>query len=266
MSIEQLILLAVIQGLTEFLPVSSSAHLILLPALTDLPDQGPLIDVSVHLGSLGAVIAYFWRDVLGLFRGLGHLAGRNDSFEARLVVFLVIATLPTLALGFALYKIGLADTLRSAEVIAWATIIFGIVLYAADYFGKTARNLETMTYGNAVWVGLAQAVALIPGTSRSGITITMSRLLGFKRTEAARFSMLLAIPTISAFGLYTAMELAQSGSAVLQRDGILAALLAFASALLAITIFMRLLQRMTMLPFLIYRLVLGFGLLAYIYL
>ena len=266
MSIEQLILLAVIQGLTEFLPVSSSAHLILLPALTDLPDQGALIDVSVHLGSLGAVIVYFWRDIFGLFKGVGHLARRNDSFEARLVLFLGIATLPTLAVGYTLYKTGAADALRSAEVIAWTTIVFGIVLYAADYFGKTTRKLETMTYANAVMVGLAQTIALIPGTSRSGITITMSRLLGFERTEAARFSMLLAIPTIAAFGLYTAMELIESGNAVLQRDGLIAAGLAFVSALLAIAVFMRLLQSMTMLPFLIYRLVLGLGLLVYIYL
>ena len=265
-SIEQLILLAVIQGLTEFLPVSSSAHLILLPALTDLPDQGALIDVSVHLGSLGAVIVYFWRDVLGLFQGLGHLAKRRDSFEARLVLFLVIATIPTLAVGYGLYKSGATDALRSAEVIAWTTIAFGILLYAADYLGKTNRDLSTMTHGNAFLVGLAQVIALVPGTSRSGITITMSRMLGFERTEAARFSMLLAIPTIAAFGLYTAMELLQSGSTVMQRDGILAAGLAFISALLAIAIFMRLLQHMTLLPFLIYRLVLGFGLLAYIYL
>jgi len=265
-TIEQLILLAVIQGLTEFLPVSSSAHLILLPALTELPDQGALIDVSVHLGSLGAVVVYFWRDMIGLFQGLGHLARRQDSFEARLVLYLVIATLPTLAVGYTLYKTGAAEVLRSAEVIAWATIIFGIVLYAADYFGKTVRKLDSMTYGNAVLVGVAQTIALIPGTSRSGITITMSRLLGFERTEAARFSMLLAIPTIAAFGLYTALELMESGNAVLQRDGLIAAGLAFVSALLAIAIFMRLLQSMTLLPFLIYRLVLGFGLLAYIYL
>ncbi len=266
MSIEQLILLAIIQGITEFLPISSSAHLILLPQLMDLPDQGPLIDVAVHVGSLGAVLLYFRGDVAALFRGIAHLAQGHQSSETKLLINLIIATPPVLFMGLALYVSGMINELRSAEVIAWMTIMFGVILYLADRWGKEKKTLEKLKMNHALAIGVAQCVSLIPGTSRSGITMTMARSLGYTRTESARFSMLLALPTIAAFGLYTAFEIYESGSSILQQDALFVMVLSFASAYAAIAFFMRLLQRMSLLPFVIYRLVLGFALLGYIYL
>lgn len=266
MTLEQLVILALIQGLTEFLPISSSAHLILLPVLTDWPDQGPLMDLAVHAGSLFAVMIYFWRDVQALFRGVGHLALRRASSEARLLTQLIIATLPVLGIGFIFEVTGLAEEIRSAEVIGWTTLIFGLVLYYADKKGAMDRTIPDLSTKGALWIGLAQCLALFPGTSRSGITITAARGLGLGRREAAHFSMLLALPTISAFALAAGYEVLQSGDALLQRDILIVVGLSFVSALLSISVFMALLKRISLLPFVIYRVALGVGLLSYIYL
>lgn len=265
MSIEQLIILALIQGLTEFLPISSSAHLILLPALTDWPDQGPHMDVAVHLGSLLAVLLYFRRDVALLTKGgMDTLTGRQTP-AAQLLLRLIVATLPIIVAGGVLYVSGLVDRLRSTEVIAWATIIFGILLYHGDRKGALDRQVQDVSLRGALTIGLAQCFALIPGTSRSGVTITMARYLGLKRTEAARFSMLLAIPTILAFGLMAGLDMVRQEDLSLGRDVAMAIILSFLSAFGSIWFFMRLLERMTLLPFVIYRLMLGVGLLIYVY-
>jgi undecaprenyl-diphosphatase len=265
MTIEQLLVLAIVQGITEFLPVSSSAHLILLPQLMNLPDQGALIDIAIHIGSLFAVIIYFWRDVISVLTGSLQLLCFKDSEEARLARWLIVATIPILIVGGILFLTGIYEQLRSAELIAWTTLIFGLALYIADRFGSLERTVSDLTYATAFTVGLAQCFSLLAGTSRSGVTITAARVLGFSRVESARFSMLLAVPTIAAFGLAAGLKISETGDWLFQKDALIAAGLSFVSALITITLFMRLLTRISLTPFVIYRLILGLALLAYVY-
>jgi len=258
MSLFHLILLALIQGITEFLPISSSAHLILLPELMRWADQGALIDVMAHLGTLFAVMVYFYRDIAAIARGnLAWLSGRMTP-GGRLALLIGAATPPVLIVGAALYLAGAADALRSPALIAWATIGFAILLWAADRWGPIRRSVEELSYSGAFLIGLAQAFALIPGASRSGVTMTAARALGVTRTEAARFSMLMAIPVIAAFGLVAGFELYRGEAAGASlSDGLIVMGLSFVSALGAIHVLMRLLARMSFTPFVIYRLVLG---------
>lgn len=264
MSILHLVVLALIQGITEFLPISSSGHLALVPLLTDWPDQGLMIDIAVHVGTLGAVMLYFWRDVIGMLRGLWMLLrGRSDSY-AKLAGLIILATLPVIGAGYALEKYG-TDSLRTLDVIAWATLIFGIVLWIADKTGMTLRRVEHLGLSDGILIGLAQVLALIPGTSRSGITMTAARLLGMERTDAARFSMLLSIPTILGAGTLAGLELYERGDAQLTSDAVVAGGLAFLTALVAISVLMAWLRRSSFTPFVIYRIVLGCGLLGLSY-
>ena len=260
MLIEQIIVLAVVQGLTEFLPISSSGHLILIPALTGWSDQGVVTDVMVHLGSLFAIIVYFWRDVVMLFRGAGDLLRGQITQSAKLLIYLALSTIPIIAVGLLLVSTGLQSYLRGVHVVAYTAIGFGLLLYIADRWGERVKRVEDMTLTNAVLIGCAQAIALIPGTSRSGITITAGRLLGFKRTEAARFSFLLGIPAISSATIFTGLEVWLNGDEI-SSDAWLAAGLAFFSAIFAIWLLMALIKRVSFLPFMIYRLVLGLTLL-----
>jgi undecaprenyl-diphosphatase len=259
-----IVVLALVQGITEFLPISSSGHLILVPIVAGWPDQGLMIDVAVHVGTLGAVLLYFWRDVWMMLAGLGRVArGRWDP-GARLAVLVIAATLPVVVAGFILdhfYPQGL----RSIEVIGWTTLLFGIVLYLADAFGLTVRRMEHMRFSDAAVIGVSQVLALIPGTSRSGITMTAARMLGFDRIDAARFSMLLSMPTILGAGTLKGLELYQSGDAQLTADAFAVAGLAMVSALVAITLLMAWLRRATFTPFVVYRVVLGVLLLAFAY-
>jgi len=266
MPLLQLILVAVIQGITEFLPVSSSGHLILLPALTDFDDQGQLIDVAVHVGTLGAVVLYFWSDVkLGL-GGLPHLlAGRADTPGARLALGLIVATIPVIIFGAVLHFTGLSDDLRSITVIGWTMLIFGFVLYIADRKGACEKETGDWTLKDAMTMGLWQAVALIPGTSRSGITITGARQLGYTRQDAARLSMLMSIPTIVASGVLLGTEAVLSADAAALRDSALAAGFAFISALVALSLMMRLLRHISFTPYVIYRTILAIVILTYAY-
>lgn len=265
MSLEQLIILSIIQGITEFLPISSSGHLIFIPGLLGWEDQGILIDVAVHVGSLFAVVIYFWRDLVSLLGGALDLIRGQVSSEGRLVLLLAGATVPIVVAGLVAHQMGLVDYLRSVEVIGWTTLIFGLVLYAADRADVTVHSVRDMTVRQALIVGGAQVLSLIPGTSRSGITMTAARFLGFQRSEAARFSMLLSIPTISSAGLLAVLELSQSGDAQLTQDAVIAGALSFGSAFLAIWGLMSLVNRIGFLPFVIYRTVLGLGLLIWVY-
>jgi undecaprenyl-diphosphatase len=254
---DQLVVLAIIQGLTEFLPVSSSGHLNLLHLLTNYPDEGPAIDVAIHVGSLVAVMAYFWRDMLFLLSGLRDVVFFRRSEAARLILLLALASVPLAIVGFIMLKSGLVDAVRSLEVIAWTTIIFGLVLWACDAIGSRTRAFSQIGIPDAVWVGLAQCVALIPGVSRSGITMSAARALGFERTEAARFSMLLAIPAILATGAGVAMDLKDGQAAIIAGDALAAAGLSAVAAFISIWFMMALLRRTSMTPFVIYRLALG---------
>lgn len=264
MTPEQIIVLAIVQGITEFLPISSSGHLILIPAFTGWPDQGLATDVMVHVGSLFAVFAYFWRDCIGLARGTLNLMRGRMTDEGRMAIYILLATIPAMAFGLYLKASGMSAMLRSVEIIAWNAIIFGVLLYLADVFGKRVKKMEDMTLAPAFMIGIAQAVALIPGTSRSGITMTAARLLGFERPEAARFSFLLGIPAISAAGLVTMLEFIEAGEGI-PSDALWAAFLTFFSALAAIALLMAVVKRTSFLVFVIYRLALGILLFALLY-
>jgi undecaprenyl-diphosphatase len=258
MPLFHLFLVAVIQGLTEFLPVSSSGHLILLPNLTGLEDQGQVIDVAVHVGTLGAVILYFHRDVRRAFSGLLSLIrGRIDGPDAFLALALILATIPVIIAGLILKLTGLDDAMRSTAVIGWTMLIFGLFLYLADQRGPVTRTAPEWTLRHALTMGLWQAVALIPGTSRSGITISAARLLGYARHDAAKLAMLMSIPTIIASGALLGLEVATTADAGAARDGAIAAVFAFVAALAALAFMMRLLQSVSFTPYVIYRCILG---------
>jgi len=262
---DQLVVLAIIQGLTEFLPVSSSGHLNLLHLLTSYPDEGPAIDVAIHVGSLVAVMAYFWRDMLFLLGGLRDLILVRPTGARRLILLLILASVPLVIVGFIMLKTGLVESVRSLEVIAWTTIIFALVLWMCDAIGPRGRYFSGIGVPDAVLVGLAQCLALIPGVSRSGITMSAGRALGFERTEAARFSMVLAIPAILATGAGTALELKDGQAAIIGGDALAAAGLSAVAAFISIWFMMALLRRTTMMPFVVYRLVLGIILLWAVY-
>ncbi|MBY6201528.1 undecaprenyl-diphosphate phosphatase [Maritalea mobilis] len=258
MSLFYLFLVALIQGLTEFLPISSSGHLILLPNLSGQADQGQVIDVAVHAGTLGAVILYFWHDVRLALSGVPHLlTGRIDTPGSKLAFLLLISTIPVILCGLVLHLTGLSDAMRSVAVIGWAMLIFGLVLYWADQKGADVKQAEAWTLRDAIVMGLWQAVALIPGTSRSGIAITAGRMLGYTREDAARIAMLMSIPTITASAILLGGEVIATADAQAARDGAIAAALAFVSALAALAFMMRLLRSVSFTPYVIYRVILG---------
>ena len=273
MTLLNLFFVAIVQGITEFLPISSSGHLILIPFLTEWPDQGLLIDVAVHIGTLGAVLMYFWRDTVGLFLAMFGSLGVS-SFKERiegtiyiqLFWTLVLATIPVVIAGLSLVFFDIIDILRSPEVIGWTSIIFGLLLYWVDQKTPEILNLEKITLKRGLFIGLAQILSLIPGTSRAGITMTAARGLGFSRVVAARFSMLLAIPTIIAAGFLTTLKLLEAGLEEGQLlDIFYAASLSFIAALLAIHFLMKWLTHASMTVFVIYRVILGLGLLMWVY-
>ena len=264
MPLLQILVLAIVQGATEFLPVSSSGHLILVPRLTGWPDQGLAIDAAAHVGTLLAVLIYFWRDVGRLLLGFARLArGRVDD-GGRLALYLLAATVPALAIGL-LVDHYLGDALRSPEVVAWALIGFGGVLYLSDRIGMTIRSIGHMTLAHALIIGLAQTLAFIPGTSRSGITMTAARILGYERAEAARFSFLLSIPAISAAGLWKGREVFAGGDPAMIEAAVWMAGLSAIAGVLAIAFLMAWLRRATFTPFVAYRIALGGVLLWMIY-
>lgn len=189
----QSVFLGVIQGLSEFLPISSSGHLAVIPWIFDFSDPGLAFDVALHVGTLFAVLLYFWRDWLNIF------SLRRDipeySNQPRFFLFIVIATLPGLVAGFLFEK--QAETIfRHPLLIASTLLIFGAILFFADFFGKKNRSFQEMTVKDAVLIGFSQALAIVPGVSRSGVTITMSLARGMDRVSAARFSFLLSTPII----------------------------------------------------------------------
>ena len=264
MSIEQIIVLALVQGITEFLPISSSGHLILVPALTGWPDQGQFTDVMVHLGTLLAVLIYFWRDVVGLIKGSLQLLKGNVTPEGRLAIYILLGTIPAVAFGLLLESLDVPDLERNVSVVAWNTIFYALLMLVADKVGKQTKTMEEMTLKGALFIGVAQALALIPGTSRSGVTITAGRFLGFKRPDCARFSFLLGIPAIGAAGVLKLFQALESGESI-GLDTFACAGLTFLAGLAAIAFLMAMLRRVSLLPFVLYRMVLGGFLLVMLY-
>ena len=258
MTLFNLLLIAAIQGITEFLPISSSGHLILLPALTDLEDQGLVIDVAVHIGTLFAVMLYFRHDVASAFVGIPDmLRGRIDQPGARLAFLLAVATVPVMILGLIFHLTGAMEAMRSIALIGWMMIIFGIVLYLTDQNSKNTKTAADWSLRDAVLLGLWQAIALIPGTSRSGACIAGARALGYARHDAARISMLMSIPTIIASGVLMGGDVIVRMDIQAARDGAIAAVMAFFAALAALAFMMKLLQTISFTPYVVYRLVLG---------
>jgi len=269
MSWLHLTILALIQGLTEFLPISSSAHLILPAKILGWQDQGPLIDVMAHFGSLFAVILYFRKDVGSIFTGMVDLLKRKLNADSVLALNLIIATPPALLLGAVLRFGGWDEAIRSPLIIAITTIVFGVLLWLSDIWEKETRTTEDLTWKGAFGLGLAQAVALIPGTSRSGITMTAARAMGLTRVESARFSMLMSLPIIGVGGLFALYSLAGADNSELAgaslTDGLWVAALSFIAAFACISLFMKWISRIGMLPFMLYRLTLGGVLLLWIF-
>ena len=261
MPLVQIVVLALMQGATEFLPISSSGHLALVPHVTGWPDQGLAFDVAVHVGTLGAVVVYTWREIVRMLADLVLPRRNRQRSGHRLALHLVVASIPVIIAGF-LVSAFLGDGLRSVETIAWATVIFAVLLGLADRYGITAYRLEHMTVSSALFVGAFQALALIPGASRSGTAMTAARIVGLERREAALFSLLLGIPAVLGAGTLTALRLYQAGDTAITPDAVLAAGIAFVTALLSIVLMMAWLRRAGFMPFVAYRLVLG-GLLLY---
>lgn len=257
-----LFLLALIQGVTEFLPVSSSAHLELVHKYIGTTDGDLALDVAVHIGTLGAVILYFWADVKQALIGTGHiLRGNTQSAAARLALCLIFATIPVVILGLILKLTGYDEALRSLAVIGWAMIIFGIVLWWFDRKPAATKTSAEWSFKDAIILGLWQAVALIPGASRSGVTITGALALGYTRTEGAKIAMLMSIPTILASGVLLAADVAGNADWELAKAGVIAAIFAFFAALVALTLMMKLLKTVSFAPYVIYRMILGAALL-----
>ena len=264
MTLIQLAVIALIQGITEFLPISSSGHLVLIPSLTGWQDQGLVIDVAVHVGTLGAVMTYLWRDIWMMLRGIVRPGNIRRNPGLRLIAQLTVATVPLVIAGALVYRY-MGDSLRSAAVVGWATLGFGVLLYLADRYTVTINRIEHMTWGRALTIGVAQVFALIPGASRAGTTITMARWLGFERTEAARFSMLLSIPAILAAGAAATLDLLESDAQHVLSDAVVAGAMAFVTAFVAVVLMMGWLKRASFTPFVVYRLFLGVGILVWAY-
>ena len=248
--------LAFIQGLTEFLPISSSAHLILPSALFGWEDQGLGFDVAVHLGTLGAVVLYFRRDLLGIATAcLNHLVRRQPSAESRLGWQLVVATIPVIIAGF-LLKDFVDSYLRQTWVIATTTILFALLLFQADRQAGGQGGLKDISWKAALIIGLAQVLALVPGTSRSGITMTAALFSKLDRENSSRFSFLLSIPVIAGAALLLTLDLLQQ-SAVNWGEILYGMVLAGVVAFACIHYFLQAINRIGFLPFVVYRLVLG---------
>ncbi|MEO1731205.1 MAG: undecaprenyl-diphosphate phosphatase [Pseudomonadota bacterium] len=284
MTFLQLLIIAVVQGITEFLPISSSGHLILISFFTGYEDQGPLIDVAVHVGSLLAIIVYFFKDVLVLARGgfasigIGAKA-ENAPAERRLFWWIVLGTIPAVAFGLAI-KLGLFNSfaegvfgieivdgdlmssIRFTDLIAFNLITYGVLLGLADWLGREEKVFEDMSWRDGLIVGIAQALAIVPGTSRSGVTMTAARALGYKRVEAARFSFLLSIPAVAGAGVLIVPEIFEAGMA-LALDALIAGVLTFIAAFLTMAFLMNFLKRASMLVFVLYRVAMGVALLTF---
>lgn len=262
----QAVLLATVQGLSEFLPISSSGHLVLLPRLFGWTDQGLAFDVAVHVGTLLGVLVYFRRDLLPLARGgIAFVSGDREDPHGRLAFNLIVGTIPVGVVGL-LFNDVIEEKLRSPLVVAFQLAVFGIVLWLADRLSARSRSESSLSVGQALLIGCAQALALVPGTSRSGITITAGLFSGLTREAAARFSFLLAVPVMTAAGLSELVSFASSDAVVDVRALVLGTLVSAVTGFAVIHFFLRWLTRYGVLPYVLYRLALGTVLLAVLYL
>lgn len=266
MSTIEIIILSFIQGLTEFLPISSSGHLIIAPKLFGWEDHSLEMDVAVHMGTLISVLLYFRKDVLMMICEILQyiFSGFKKEYfkeHARLGFIIILATIPAVIAGFTLKKMGV-DMVRHVWIVACASIFFGLVMYVADRRSQT-YSMESMGWGRGFMIGMAQALALIPGTSRSGICITAARFMGFTRTTAARFAFLLSIPSILGAGTLTAIDAVKEGQSLLTYDFFVAITASFIFGLMAIHFMLVFLNRHGLGIFTVYRIILGTVLLLF---
>ena len=270
MPLLHIIILALIQGITEFLPISSSGHLVLAHAAMSGNeaqewDKHIVMDVAVHIGTLFSVLLYFRKDIALMLQGAISLAsGKLNHTGTKLAAKIVIGSIPVIIAGLILNSLQ-PSWLLAIEIVGWTTLVFGIVLWIADRLKPTQKTLEELTIKDSLIIGLAQCLALIPGTSRSGITMTAARFLGYSRTESAHYSLLLGIVAISGAGALGGLEAFSDPDLQITFDILLAALLAFISGYIAISLMMKWLSRASFTPFAIYRIILGTVLLALVY-
>lgn len=256
MSLYQIIILAIIQGATEFLPISSTGHLILVPHIFHWLPQGLELDVAMHVGTLLAVVLYFWRDIFDLFRGFFLMLRGKQTLNGKMSVYLIVATIPAV-IGGSLLSLGGIDHIRTITIVGWMSIIYGVLLFIVDRKVSSPQALQNMTWKKALLIGGAQALALIPGTSRSGACMTMGRLLGFSRIDSARFAFLLSIPAILGAATLTGYKMQKAGQDFFTQEIIFGAIIAAISGLIAIRFMMVWLQKASFTPFVIYRIILG---------
>ena len=254
-----ILILAIIQGATEFFPVSSSAHLILFSKISGQTDQGLVIDTFLHLGSFFAVLAYFYNDIRLMLPQFRH----TDSAKNSLLIKIILATIPILIVGFFLYDF-VEEYFRDPKIIAWTTIIFAIPLFYFDKKKGTKNLLNNMPLSQSLIIGLMQTLALIPGVSRSGITMTVSRSLGYSRSDSARFSILLSLPTILGASTLSLNKVIGSGDFHLGLEALISCILSFITSYLAIAFLMKWLKKATFTPFVIYRILFGIILLLWL--
>jgi undecaprenyl-diphosphatase len=257
MSWLQVVVLAIVQGLTEFLPISSSGHLVLVPKLFGWADQGLAYDVAVHFGSLGAVVLFFRNDIAGLLRGgIQVLRARVETIEARLALGIALGTIPAAVVGLLLAG-WIEEHLRSPMVIVFTLAGYAILMAVADLYGRRSRQIASVGIRDAFLIGCAQALALVPGTSRSGVTITAGLALGLERQDAARFSFLLVVPVILLASVYEFSGLLETTAPVAWTQLGVAALISAVVSYLSIDFLMRFVTRIGLVPFAVYRLVLA---------
>ena len=248
-----LIWLSIIQGVTEFLPISSSAHLVLYSYFFNFNYDNLSLDISLHLGSLIAIIFYFRKEII------------NFASNTKLLFFITLGSLPTLLAGFILVKFDLIDNLRNIEIIGWTTLIFGVILYLSDLRAENKNIDNDLSLRSALFIGFFQILSLVPGVSRSGIIISASRILSFKRTEAARLSFLLSIPTLGAVSIYNINELILTNNLSITIDNYSSVFLSMVFSFFSIKYLIKYLKRFSLFFFVIYRVILGIIIIAYVY-
>lgn len=250
----EIFILSIVQGITEFLPISSSSHLILFSEFLNFKNQGLVIDVSLHIGSFFAVIAYFYKEII-------------DFYENKILFFkVIVSSLPVMLIGFALVKTNYIDEIRNIETIAWSTIIFGIILYISDKFELKKNIKNDLNFKSIILIGALQILSLIPGVSRSGIAITAARFLKFKRVEAAKISFLLSIPILAAVSFFGLKDIISSGNSIFTKLNLIAISLSFLFSIITIKFLLSFINKFSLNLFVYYRLLLGFILLGLAYL
>ena len=250
----EILILAIIQGISEYLPVSYAAHLVLVSKYYVFTNQSLLIDICLHLGSLIAIIFYFRNDILNFIK--------NRDF----LIKILIGTIPIIPVGYIMFQTGLINQLRNLEVIGWMSLIFGILLYIGDR-SKITKKIDTQfTNKSAIIIGLFQVFALIPGVSRAGITITSGRLLGFNRFDSAKISFFLSIPTLAAASLLGIYNIYKEGSAELNFLAIIAVTFSFIFSYFTIALFLNFIKKFSLNIFIIYRIILSLFILGIVYL